>query len=100
MARIAREKREPQPLGCAGRCPAEIDAATRFERAAARNRSARGLEQDRRRVHRRAVGADRFARRRSLCPRAPTGVALRPRTNRQDRYAAKTEAALRWEDHP
>ena len=57
------------------------------------------LVENRRRIYCRALCAGCIARRRSLRSGAPAGLALRARTNFQDRNPAKTEKTLRLEDH-
>src|SRR5437899_1539039 len=100
MARPASEKIAARPLAIPGRANAKADATTRSARTAARNRSDRSVVKNRRRLHRRALGAGRVTRRRPLRPSPPTRIALRTRTNLQGRNPAKTKATLRRQDHP
>ena len=100
MARLARQQNATRPLALPGRADAKADATPRFTRAPARNRSDRSLVENRRRLHRRTLGASRLARRSFVCARAPTRIALRARTNLQARNPAKTETTLRRQNHP
>src|ERR1700730_5865908 len=100
MAWFAGKSGGAQSLVRASGCFAESHAAARPERAVTRNRSPGCLEQDRRRIYRRPFRAGRVARRRALCARPSAGVALRARTDLEDRNPAKTETALWREDHP
>src|ERR1700730_4229413 len=99
MARFAGENFAAGSVGWASGCLAEVDAATRPERAVARNRSSRGLGQDRRRFHCHAFITSRLAGRRSLCARASTRLALRAGAGLEDRHPEKTKAALWRENH-
>src|SRR5437588_5528152 len=98
MARIAGKEGGVQSLDRAGGCFAEVDAAVGAERAIARERSARSVEQNCRRIYSRAFCAGCFAGGDSLRPSAPARVALRTRADFQDRHLAKAETALRRKD--
>jgi hypothetical protein len=100
MARFAREKNATRSLAIPVGADAETDATPRAPRAPARNRSNRSLVKNRRRLHRRTFRASRAARRRTLRSGAPTGLALRARTNFKVRNPAKTETTLRRQNHP
>src|SRR5882762_2339180 len=99
MARLAGEILKTRPMANRVGCFAEVNAAAWAERAIARNRSAGSLEQNRRRLYRRAFGPSCFARWNSLCARAATGFALRIRAGVEDRDLAKIEATFRRQSH-
>src|SRR5437588_12036238 len=98
MARCAAKEAGVQAFVRAGCRLAEVDAAVGAERAIARERSARSVEQNCRRIYSRAFGAGCFAGGDSLRASAPARVALRTRADFQDRHLAKAETALRRKD--
>ena len=99
MARLASEKNATRPLANTDRAYAETDATPRTPRTPAGNRSDRRMVKNRRRLHRCALCAGRIARRNSLRPGAPTGLALRARTNLQVRNPPKTQTTLWRQNH-
>src|SRR5205823_3921971 len=100
MAWSSRKKISSGPLAGDCRVASEADATARPEGTSARNGSHRCLEQDCRRFYRRSFIASPLARRHSLCPCAPAGLALRTRAGLEDRYPAKVETALRRKSNP
>src|SRR5438094_780844 len=99
MAWFAREKTASRPLAIPGRVDAEAHATPRLTRASARNRSNRSLVKNRRRLHRRALCTGGVARGNPLRPGPSTRIALRTRTNLQDRNPSKTETTLWRQNH-
>src|SRR4051794_24788047 len=99
MARLATEKTATRQVAMPSRVDAKADATPRITGALARNRSDRCLVENRRRLHRGALSPRRIARRNSVCPRPPTRIALRARTNLQIRNPAQTETTLRRENY-
>src|SRR5439155_19948733 len=100
MARFARKENATGPLAVARGAGPEVDAASGTSRALARNRSNRRLVENRRRIYRRALRARSIARRRTLRPRPPAGIALRTGANLQVGNPAKTQTTLRRENDP
>src|SRR5438132_13599463 len=100
MARPSRKENAAGSLAITSRFGPEIDAAARIARAPARDRSHRCVEQNCRRIYRRALCARGFARGRTLRPSSSTGLALRAGTGLQEPNPAKTEATLRLQNHP
>src|SRR5437870_7694331 len=100
MAWASRKEDSNRSLASAGRCAAETDAAFGTSRALAPNRSNRRVVKDRWRIHRSALRARGAAQWNSLCPRAPTGFALRARTNLQVGNPAKIETTFRLKNYP
>src|SRR2546421_5577850 len=100
MARIAGKQNKARSLAGAGGFTAEVDAAARLERTAARGGSNRGVETDRRRFYLGPLRAGQLAGRGSFRARAAAIAALSIRANLEGRNLAQIEAALRHEDHP
>src|SRR6266567_2232782 len=95
MARSSPKQISSGPLAGDRRLAPEGHATARLERTPARGGSHRSLEQDCRRFYRGPLVAGRPARRHSLCPRAPAGLALRIGASLEDRHLAKVKTTLR-----
>src|SRR2546430_1881940 len=100
MARIAGKQNQARSLAGAGGFTSEADAAARPERAAARDRSDRGVETNRRRFYLGPLRSSQLAGRRPLRARVAAVAPLSIRANLEGRNLAQIEAALRHEDHP